>query len=753
MTSKQFYECLFNEEEVTCFGEDKYATKTYKAITTGIKEDNALFTINPHKKGSTRNDDNVIAYRNFLFEIDEYEPDVKGEKGEKVPKEIQAQIVYKSGLPFSTSVWSGGKSFHWILSLADDTYIESKVEYEALWKAVTSILNNTANQIGAKPLKFDRSTKNPSRLSRSANAIRLHETGPKLQKLAKVNGRITINQLENWLESNGVNWYDYMPKPNTYTGTNEYNLSASQQEKVDFVLKYRMQNMVYESGKEVWQYTFARQLKNTGLTLHEIETAIINQCGVIDTRLKPQLPAICDPNGKYSNDEKIYVWSKEDKRRWAEEQAALERARIKAKENQKLEANPEYVSEQIHVNGLDNYIRVGTKYFYIAPTSLIPWNADTIKTDFGPQALRSFRDDQKYTGFCNNISYTENITRIGTEYNMFSRPQWPVPVEGDWPLTERLIRKVFSDVGEDHYELGLDYIQLILTKPQQMVRALILGSKSREAGKDTFGDFMEMLVGSKNYNMIDVEEFLDQYNDQYAPKHIIFINEVELDKFNQSAKNKLKNYVTQKTVVLNGKYMSKETINYYGRLIMATNNIDDFMGIDNEENRFWIRILPPLLAEDKDPLFLEKLKLEIPHFLHFILNRKLHQETKLGRFWHSEEQCNTSALQHIKNNSRTNLYYQLEEEFEFILDNHVDRDHFYFTAMTLRDHLSIKDKSITVAKVRKCLEKEFRLEQLEKRRRYDYFSETETNSRHYKWCSKTFGTGGLMSEETERLLG
>ena len=52
-----------------------------------------------------------------------------------------------------------------------------------------------------------------------------------------------------------------------------------------------------------------------------------------------------------------------------------------------------------------------------------------------------------------------------------------------------LVRHIFGD----QYELGLDYLQLLYTKPLQKLPILLLVSEERNTGKSTFLNFLKAL--------------------------------------------------------------------------------------------------------------------------------------------------------------------------------------------------------------------------------------------------------------------
>lgn len=167
MSNDKFYKILFEPNEYTCWSTNIYGVNTTTVTAYPIKEENFI-VINPLY--GNRNDGNVTAFRNILCEFD---------KGS-----IQEQIhrLKESGLPYSTLVYSGGKSVHAIVSL--EYPVSTKEDYKRLVK-----------RIHAKLPGVDTSTSNPSRFTRAPGAIR---DGVE-QKLLEVKERVPIRKLMDWL--------------------------------------------------------------------------------------------------------------------------------------------------------------------------------------------------------------------------------------------------------------------------------------------------------------------------------------------------------------------------------------------------------------------------------------------------------------------------------------------------------------------------------------------------------------------------
>lgn len=135
-----------------------------------------FLTINPFKEGTTtgeRKDENIGDYRHYLLEID---IDAEPKTAEEILKDPQDPrynqlLIYKkmmdAGIPIVTVTYSGNKSMHAIIRVAD---IETKEDWDK--QVVEGLHRACVMGLGA-----DRANGNPSRLSRLAGHSRKHEDG------------------------------------------------------------------------------------------------------------------------------------------------------------------------------------------------------------------------------------------------------------------------------------------------------------------------------------------------------------------------------------------------------------------------------------------------------------------------------------------------------------------------------------------------------------------------------------------------
>lgn len=167
---------LFKPGEFVCGAFDAFGVSLVP-IEKLNPEFHEFFCINPLKRGTSRKDANVEAFRNFLVELDD---GTLEEQASYIEKELK--------MPFTTCTYSGKKSLHYIISLKED------VDQDTWRSLIKRIL------IGVP--KADRTVSNPSRLSRTPGHIR-KDTG-KEQTLLAVRDQVSLNELNDWLNSKNV---------------------------------------------------------------------------------------------------------------------------------------------------------------------------------------------------------------------------------------------------------------------------------------------------------------------------------------------------------------------------------------------------------------------------------------------------------------------------------------------------------------------------------------------------------------------
>ena len=220
---KAFFQLVFEPNESTCFTNSVNGSWVYNIEHYRNKP--CFFCINPldpykdnnpvkvyHNKDVPRRaDDNIVAYRTFLVEMD------------KVPLAQQKKHIKAIKMPYSTVVFSGGKSYHFLIVLEDPC--QSLDEYKEYIKRIQRAVGLNL---------VDKSTKNPSRLSRYPGAYR--QDKDQYQTLEYVGNRVSKQELEDWLISLRV--YKQKPKANKPKRTIKDDELPSKSNLLPFTLKF-----------------------------------------------------------------------------------------------------------------------------------------------------------------------------------------------------------------------------------------------------------------------------------------------------------------------------------------------------------------------------------------------------------------------------------------------------------------------------------------------------------------------------------
>lgn len=331
----------------------------------------------------------------------------------------------------------------------------------------------------------------------------------------------------------------------------------------------------------------------------------------------------------------------------------------------------EYTDITMEQNGLSNqddswcpYIRVGTEYDreVLRPQAngatckcLVYWKASIIKTDHGKSYLK---DVPKYDCFCTVPSHTDYRKIIGNAYNLYE-PITHHPEPGDWSAIDGLLRHIF----EEHYEYGLDYIQLLYQMPLQKLPILILVSEQCNTGKTTFLNLLKAIF-QDNATFNTNEDFRSKFNSDWAGKLLIMVDEVLLSRREDS--ERLKNLSTATSYKMESKGKDRNEIAFFGKFVLCSNNEHFPIVIDREEVRYWVRKINPL--ETDDPFYMKKLVAQIPAFLHFLMQRELSVQCE-NRMWFSPERLRTAALNRIVISNRSKIEFEVAELLMDIMDS------------------------------------------------------------------------------------
>ncbi len=344
----------------------------------------------------------------------------------------------------------------------------------------------------------------------------------------------------------------------------------------------------------------------------------------------------------------------------------------------------------------DRFVRIATTYYktVMRPNAMgelsecrMPWSIEAIRQDYGKDFLANI---PKYDGFCCVPAHIDYKPVVGTFLNRYS-PISHIPMPGEWPTIEALVRHIFGS----QYDLGLDYLQLLYTIPLQKLPILLLVSEERNTGKSTFLNFLKALFEA-NVTFNTNESFRSQFNSDWNGKLIIVVDEVLLNKREDS--ERLKNLSTTYRYKMEAKGQDREEVSFFAKFVLCSNNEYLPVVIDPGETRYWVRKIERL--QHDDTAFLDKVRAEIPAFLHHLSARQL-STTDKSRMWFDPALTDTEALQRIIRANRNRVEIELAELLmDIMVTKNVDSVSFCMNdILNLFDYQRVKADRTALRKV------------------------------------------------------
>lgn len=234
----------------------------------------------------------------------------------------------------------------------------------------------------------------------------------------------------------------------------------------------------------------------------------------------------------------------------------------------------------------EKYIRVATTLYKLVSKPLhsgdfiemrVVWNYETFRRDHSTDAKPLI---EKYDGFCCVPNHTNYMRTIGTFLNEYEPVEFQ-PAQGECPNIRAFLIHIFGE----QIQLGLDYLQLLYTKPLQRLPILLLVSKERNTGKTTFLNLLKAMLGA-NMTFNTNEDFRSQFNSDWATKLIVAVDEVLLDRREDSGR--IKNLSTARSYKAEAKGKDRNEVEFFAKFVLCSNNELNPIHVEQGETRYWV---------------------------------------------------------------------------------------------------------------------------------------------------------------------
>ncbi len=348
-----------------------------------------------------------------------------------------------------------------------------------------------------------------------------------------------------------------------------------------------------------------------------------------------------------------------------------------------------------------NYFRVGNDYYerFKRPNKLndledviAPRLKSIITDDYGKHFIKF---TSKYKDFVNVPDHTNYQRVIHNCYNSYA-PFNHTAEKGNYDKTIDFLMHIF----EEQFELGLDYMQLLYQKPTQKLPILCLVSKENATGKSTFAKWLQRIF-SQNVTIIGNAEISNDFNAHLASKLVIVIDESFIEK--KTIIEKIKNLATADSMPMNRKGKDIVEIDYFGKIILLSNNVDNFISATDEDIRYWVREIKKPKTEATN--LLEEMHNEIPAFLDFLDKRKMHTEFE-SRAWFRPDLLKTEALKKVIEASKPGIVRQLEQNLKDLFFQ-FNKEEIFLSATDIKNMFFSKANRYDIDYIIKSIENHF----------------------------------------------
>ncbi|MDD2962114.1 MAG: DUF5906 domain-containing protein [Muribaculaceae bacterium] len=385
----------------------------------------------------------------------------------------------------------------------------------------------------------------------------------------------------------------------------------------------------------------------------------------------------------------------------------------------------------------EKYIRVATTLYKIVRKPLLSgdfmevrmvWNYDTLRQDHPKDFIAQI---QKYDGFCCVPSHINYKRTIGTFLNDYE-PIEVVPAQGEFPEITAFLQHIFGE----QYKMGLDYLQLLYTKPLQRLPIILLVSKEKNTGKTTFLNLLKAIFGA-NMTFNTNDDFRSQFNSDWATKLIVAVDEVLLDRKEDS--ERIKNLSTARSYKAEAKGKDRNEVEFFAKFVLNSNNELNPIYIEQGETRYWVRKIPTLLHDNPD--LLSEMKKELQALLWHLQHRQLSTVNE-SRMWFRHDLLITNALRKMINHNRNKAEGEMLQILAEIMETE-QLNELMFCVVDMVNMLEVSGLRVEHPHLRRILQHNWELQPTQTSQyystytlRYDGSTERKTGTGRYYTLTK-----------------
>jgi hypothetical protein len=324
---------------------------------------------------------------------------------------------------------------------------------------------------------------------------------------------------------------------------------------------------------------------------------------------------------------------------------------------------------------------------------------ETLTARFGKTFINHLKYYHGFVNMPSHFNYERIIEREGKEFYNRYFPLSHIIQEGAIENILKLIKHIFGTHEITHpktqekiqnYELGLDYLQLILTMPEQQLPILVLYSPENQTGKSTFGLLQKWML-EDNVIFVGNSDLQSDFNEIYADKVLVICEETSLERHKDS--ERIKNMSTAKEMLINPKGQKQYSIDFFAKFQFYSNK-KRMVYLTRHDDRYWILRVRAIAKKDLDPMLQERIRAEVPAFIHYLKNRELKTKYEARMHFNPDLLITDIFMDTVRVNEPTAATDLRAYITEMFLD-HPDHDEILMPMKNIKDEFFSKNASPT----------------------------------------------------------
>jgi hypothetical protein len=305
------------------------------------------------------------------------------------------------------------------------------------------------------------------------------------------------------------------------------------------------------------------------------------------------------------------------------------------------------------------FFKVGDSWYQeIYGNKIIRRSIASIKEDISIEIIKAAPKFNAFNYEPNHMDFKKYLP--DGSYNLY-REVKHIPYPGEWPTIKKLLKHAFGD----QFNIIVRYIQQLYLHPKRKLPILVLGSEEKETGKSTFAQILlTEIFTPENCVKETLPGISGRFNGHFTESLIVWVEEAKSDK--RELTEILKDLSTTDYVRVEKKGIEPYQQPFHAKFVMLTNHIEDFLMLDRNEDRYWVKKVP-VLDKKINPEKLKKLIIkEIPALLYSLIAEipDLPQE---GRMYFKKEEYQNKDLEAAIEGSIDPVALEVREKIDTIL--------------------------------------------------------------------------------------